>query len=72
MADAFAAGDRAGTAAAITDEFIDEITILGTPEQCRERLAAFVEAGVTTPVIAPLAGSREGVLQIVEALAPSR
>lgn len=70
VAEAFAAGDRAATAAAISDEFIDEVTILGSVEQCRERLAAFVEAGVTTPVLSPLVGSREAVLQVFEAFAP--
>lgn len=50
---------------------IDRITILGTAASCREQVARFVEAGVTTPVIAPLAGDREGVCRVFEAFAPA-
>jgi alkanesulfonate monooxygenase SsuD/methylene tetrahydromethanopterin reductase-like flavin-dependent oxidoreductase (luciferase family) len=70
--EAFAAKDRAATATAMSDDFVDSVTILGTAEQCREKLAAFVEAGVTTPVLAPLATSPEAVMAVYEALAPSR
>ena len=41
----FATKDREATAAAMTDDFIDRVAILGTAEECREKLAAFVEAG---------------------------
>jgi probable F420-dependent oxidoreductase len=68
---AFAKGDRAGVAAAMTDDFVDRIAILGTAEQCREQIAAFVAAGVTTPVIAPLAADRAGVERVLEAFAPA-
>jgi probable F420-dependent oxidoreductase len=71
VADAFARGDRRGTAAAMTDEFIDSIAILGSPEACRERIAEFVAAGVTTPVISPLVTSPEAVRAVFQALAPA-
>lgn len=70
VADAFANKDRGATAAAMTDEFVEAVTIIGTAEECREKLAAFVEAGVTTPVIAPLATSPEDVISTFEAFAP--
>lgn len=70
--EAFAARDRAATAAAMSDDFIDRVTILGSAEECREKLAAFVEAGVTTPVLAPLATGPQAVQAVYEALAPSR
>src|SRR5690606_19069026 len=38
------ARDRARTGAAVTDDMIDRIAILGPAEHCRERLAAFHEA----------------------------
>jgi alkanesulfonate monooxygenase SsuD/methylene tetrahydromethanopterin reductase-like flavin-dependent oxidoreductase (luciferase family) len=72
VADAFARGDRAGVAAAMTDEFVDGIAILGSAESCREQLAAFVAAGVTTPVIAPLAADPAAIERIYEAFAPAR
>lgn len=72
IAEAFARRDRAATAAAIHDGLIDRITILGSAGACREQVAAFVEAGVTTPVIAPLATDRDAVLRTFEAFAPAR
>lgn len=69
--EAFARGDRAGTAAAISDDFVDAVAIIGSADECREKLAAFVDAGVTTPVIAPLATRPEQVVAILEALAPA-
>lgn len=70
VAEAFARGDRRGTAQAMTDDFVDQVTILGSADECRERLAAFVEAGVTTPVVSPLATDAAGVRATLEALAP--
>jgi hypothetical protein len=71
VAVAFAQRDRAGTAAAMTDELIDRIAILGERDACREQLARFVAGGVTTPVLSPLAGDRAGSERVFAALAPS-
>jgi alkanesulfonate monooxygenase SsuD/methylene tetrahydromethanopterin reductase-like flavin-dependent oxidoreductase (luciferase family) len=71
LADAFARGDRAGTAAALADEVVDRIAILGSAGKCREKIAEFVAAGVTTPVISPLAGSARSVEAVFEAFAPA-
>ncbi len=68
---AFARGDRAASAAAMTDEMIDRIAILGSAERCRAQIAEFVGAGVTTPVIAPIATDHAGVSAVFEALAPA-
>jgi probable F420-dependent oxidoreductase len=54
MQDAWAAGDRKGALAAIPDELVDTLVVHGEPAACRERLQSYVEAGVTTPVIALL------------------
>ena len=70
VAEAFANRDRAATTAAIHDDFVDAITIMGTAEECREKVAAFVAAGVTTPVLAPLATSPQAVIELFEAMAP--
>jgi probable F420-dependent oxidoreductase len=72
VAEAFSRGDRAGVAAAMSDAFVDGIAILGSAASCREQVAAFVAAGVTTPVIAPLATERAGVERVFEAFAPGR
>ena len=54
MHEAWAAGDRAGAAAAIPDEVVDDLVVHGTPEQCQEHVAAYQQAGIHTPVIAML------------------
>ncbi len=54
MHEAWAAGDRAGAAAAIPDDVVDELVVHGTPEACRAQVRAYVAAGVKTPVLAVL------------------
>ncbi|GAA3907309.1 LLM class F420-dependent oxidoreductase [Actinoplanes auranticolor] len=49
---AWAAGDRKGALAAIPDEVVDELIVHGSPEQCREHVARYAEAGVDVPVMA--------------------
>jgi alkanesulfonate monooxygenase SsuD/methylene tetrahydromethanopterin reductase-like flavin-dependent oxidoreductase (luciferase family) len=71
VADAFARRDRAGVAAAMTDDLVDRIAILGPAERCRERLAEFVAGGVTTPVLSPLAADRRAVEAVFETFAPA-
>jgi len=50
----WAAGDRKGAAAAIPDSLVDELVVHGPPEACREHVQRYVDAGVTTPVLALL------------------
>jgi probable F420-dependent oxidoreductase len=50
MHEAWAAGDRKGAAAAVPDEVVDALVLHGTPEQCREQVQAYADAGVDTPV----------------------
>ncbi len=68
----FARRDREAVGKAIHDDLIDRIVILGNEGECREKLAAFVEAGVTTPVLAPLAARAEDAVRMLEAFAPAR
>ena len=51
---AWAAGDRAGAAAAIPDDVVDALVVHGSPQQCREHVQAYADAGVQTPVLALL------------------
>jgi probable F420-dependent oxidoreductase len=51
---AWAAGDRAGAAAAIPDEVVDALVVHGSPQHCREHVQAYAAAGVRTPVLALL------------------
>jgi probable F420-dependent oxidoreductase len=54
MWDAWAAGDRKAAVASIPDSVADDLVIHGPPEYCRERVQAYVDNGVTTPIIALL------------------
>jgi probable F420-dependent oxidoreductase len=49
--DRLAAGDFKGARAALSDEVVDRYYIHGPAEYCRERIAAYHEAGVDTPII---------------------
>lgn len=47
-------GDRKEALEAIPDSLVDELIVWGAPEECREKVQAYVEHGVTTPVLAVL------------------
>jgi probable F420-dependent oxidoreductase len=52
MLTAWHAGDRRAALAALTDDLVDELVVHGPPEHCRDRIAAYAEAGIETPVLA--------------------
>lgn len=68
--DAWRAKDRARNLASVTDDMIDRIAVIGPPEACRARIEAFRAAGVTTPMIHPVAGDEASAVAMLEALAP--
>ena len=47
-------GDRKAALAAIPDSVVDELIVHGSPEQCREHIARYVDNGVTCPALAVL------------------
>ncbi len=65
-------GDRKGALAAIPDTVVDDLIVHGPAEYCRERIEAYVAAGVSTPVIAPLAPPGTDPADVIRALAPRR
>ena len=73
---AWTAGDRKKATDVISDRMIDSIYLLGSPEHCRERLAAFAQAGVSTVALWILSLARTpaerkaNILATVEKLAP--
>jgi probable F420-dependent oxidoreductase len=54
MIAAWESGDRQAAAAAAPWEVIEEMFIFGTPEEMKERLAAFVAGGITLPILTPI------------------
>ena len=70
MVEAWNAKDREKAAAAAPWELIEEMFIFGSPEEMRARLDAFVEGGITLPVITPIT-TPDKLGELIEALAPS-
>lgn len=69
MREAWANKDRAGAAAAAPWDLIEDTFLLGSPEQIRERLDAYVDGGITLPVVTPITGP-ENMSALIKALAP--
>ncbi len=62
-------GDRRGALAAIPDSVVDELIVHGPAEYCRERIRAYADNGVTTPVVAPIGPPNADPAAVVRALA---
>ena len=69
MVAAWKAGDRKAAAEAAPWELIEDMFIFGTPEQMKERLAAFVAGGVTLPILTMIT-TPDKLADTIEALAP--
>jgi probable F420-dependent oxidoreductase len=54
MQQAWEAGERKQALAEIPDRLVDDLVVHGEPAACRDRIQQYVEAGVTTPVLAVL------------------
>jgi probable F420-dependent oxidoreductase len=70
----WASGDRKGAAASVPDEVADALILHGTPEEIKEQIQRYVDAGVTTTAVAllPVPGETPDALgEHVRALAPS-
>jgi probable F420-dependent oxidoreductase len=68
MWDLWAAGDRRGALAAIPDHVVDGLVLHGPAAEVREKVRAYVAAGVSTPVLMPMAV--DDPVATVRALAP--
>jgi probable F420-dependent oxidoreductase len=69
MVEAWEAGDRQAAAAAAPAELLEEMFIFGTAEEMKERLGAFVEGGITLPILTPIV-TPDKLGETIEALAP--
>jgi probable F420-dependent oxidoreductase len=69
MVEAWEAKDREAAIAAAPWELIEDTFVLGTPEQMRERLDAYVEGGITLPILTPVT-MPDKQAELVSALAP--
>jgi alkanesulfonate monooxygenase SsuD/methylene tetrahydromethanopterin reductase-like flavin-dependent oxidoreductase (luciferase family) len=69
MVSAWEQGDRQGAAAAAPWDVIEETFVFGEPAEMKERLGAFVEGGVTLPILM-LITTPDRAAETIEALAP--
>src|SRR5262249_13185858 len=68
--ESFAKGDRAGVAAAVTDELCDAMAVSGDAATVRARVRAYAEQGIDVCVINPIADPSSAP-KVIEALASS-
>lgn len=69
MVEAWKVGDRKAAAAAAPWEVIEDTFVFGTPEQMKERIGAFVDGGVTLPILTMIV-TPDQVGETIEALSP--
>ena len=69
MIEAWQAGDRQRALELCPEDLVREIFVFGSPDEMRERLGAFVEGGITTLILTPLAAPDQ-VPALIDALAP--
>lgn len=70
IARGFATGDRELTRKGMSDRFVDALGIFGSLQECRERIAAYAESGVTTTAVSVLSFDPQVIEATVEGLAP--
>jgi probable F420-dependent oxidoreductase len=69
MVEAWKAKDRDAATAAAPWEVIEDMFIFGSPEEMRERVSAYVEGGITLPILTPIT-TPDRFEELIEALGP--
>jgi len=70
---AYDRGGREAAAKVVPDELIDAVALAGTPDTCRERLAAYRRAGLALPIVSPRvsgADAKKTAMAAIRACAP--
>lgn len=69
--DAWSSGNRDRAGAAVSDQMLESVAVLGTPGQCRSQLTKFRQAGVDLPIATfPHGTDLAAISRTIEALAP--
>jgi probable F420-dependent oxidoreductase len=68
IANAAKTGDKDGMRGAFTDQMARDLFVIGDEDAVLARLREYVDAGVTIPVIAPLAPGAPGATQTLQAI----
>lgn len=69
----WAAGDKDGAAAEVTDAMVKATSVAGSPAECQAKLQAYRESGIDEPIISPFArgpGSADVFEEAIRACAP--
>ncbi|WP_292975272.1 LLM class F420-dependent oxidoreductase [Mycobacterium sp.] len=64
----YLAGDKEAAAKAVPDELVRDVSLIGSPEFVKERIAAFREVGVTTLNVVPVAETAAERVKLIETL----
>ena len=67
---AYQARERDKAAQLVTDAMVDAVTIIGNPQQCRDQMQAFFDAGVQEIRLVFNEPNKEAYLQALKAVAP--
>jgi alkanesulfonate monooxygenase SsuD/methylene tetrahydromethanopterin reductase-like flavin-dependent oxidoreductase (luciferase family) len=62
--------ERDKAAQLVTDEMVDAMTIIGTPQQCRDQMQKFFDAGVQEIRLVFNEPNKEAYLKALKAMAP--
>jgi F420-dependent oxidoreductase-like protein len=68
--EAYLARQRERAAQLVTDDMVDAMTIIGNPQQCREQMQAFFDAGVREIRLVFNEPDKDAYLQALKAVAP--
>ena len=68
--EAYLARDRERAAQLVTDEMVDAMTIIGNPQQCRDQMQTYFDAGVQEIRLVFNEPNKEAYLQSLKAVAP--
>jgi F420-dependent oxidoreductase-like protein len=69
--EAYLSRDRDRAASLVTDEMVDEMTIIGDPDQCREQMESYFQAGVDEIRLVLNEPDKESYIATMKALAPN-
>ena len=59
VAEAWSRNDRAAATRAVTDAMIEATSVVGTADQCREKIEAYRKSGIDLPIVSPFARGAE-------------
>ncbi len=68
--EAYLSRDRERAARLVTDEMVDAMTIIGNPEECRDQMQTYFDAGVDEIRLVLNEPDADSYVRVVEALAP--